>query len=475
MEQDQPVNTTPPGHPLHGLELSDETISKIVAQALRVPLAYISVSRLPHGQSFNNRIYFIDVEGVSGHHHSYVLKVNGKYFDAQKIENEVACLLALDHFCPELPVPKVVAWSLNGSDIAKRNLLSQEGNMPDVGLEYGNITSNEADALPGWILMTKLPGKVLDLLNLGNDETSHMVKQIASILLSWRRNISKSMSAGDLRLHAPSPETADRTYYYPSFHFGHSIYNYGVVGSANSSTTPMSSVQEFWESEIRSQMKRLGDMEIFAPNRETVLPLMERFLEDVLPKLAVCNQGRNSVHEGTGAGGSFTFTHTDFAPRNILVSDSSPSQVTGVVDFEFAGFLPQFEEFVAMYLGCKVEEDIEEEGGDWPPKFYRRMLEEMELQGEKTVLSLRGTREWSELKCLESIRMQVAPWWLAQMDNTADDGGEVGVMLEAAKQEIELRVAELRYVYRWVKGSLISKTVIRVLGAMMVLHHTLFV
>jgi hypothetical protein len=39
-----------------------------------------------------------------------------------------------------------------------------------------------------------------------------------------------------------------------------------------------------------------------------------------------------------------TFTHHDFSPGHILVSESSPLLITDILDFEFAGFFLNEEE-----------------------------------------------------------------------------------------------------------------------------------
>lgn len=304
MDQDLQTDATPRNHPTYGVQLDDATITEIVRLSLPASTETIIVSRLPTGQSFNNRIYLIDVKEGS-EQQSYVLKVNGRFFGGQKIENEVSCLLVLGEFCKDVPVPKVIAWSINGTTISKR---ASNRSTSTSEFDMRNMVTLEGKDIPGWILMTRLPGSNLDPSALTSDETSHVVKQIADILLSWRRNIPRSRHGGDLRFQSPS-KTDDTTYYPSSSHLGLALYNYGVVGSGNSSTTPISSVQSFWDSEIRSQMKRMREMEIFAPNREALLPLLEQFLTEILTKLSICQ--RNQTEEEAFAG-DFTFTHTDF-------------------------------------------------------------------------------------------------------------------------------------------------------------------
>jgi aminoglycoside phosphotransferase (APT) family kinase protein len=71
-----------------------------------------------------------------------------------------------------------------------------------------------------------------------------------------------------------------------------------------------------------------------------------------------------------------TFTHHDFSPGNILVSESSPLLVTGILDFESAGFFPN-EESTNNAIAYS---------DDWPEAVYRVFLEELEGLGERTPL-----------------------------------------------------------------------------------------
>ena len=63
-----------------------------------------------------------------------------------------------------------------------------------------------------------------------------------------------------------------------------------------------------------------------------------------------------------------TFTHHDFSPGNILV--------TGILDFEFAGFFPNEESTNDAIVYSE----------DWPEAVYRVFPEELEGLGERTPL-----------------------------------------------------------------------------------------
>lgn len=85
--------STPPHHPTYNVHLSAETIHKIVSAAC--PGQSLSFEPLSSGKSFNNRIYFLEVENAEegAQKQSLVLKVSGQFFRPDKVQNEVSCLM----------------------------------------------------------------------------------------------------------------------------------------------------------------------------------------------------------------------------------------------------------------------------------------------------------------------------------------------------------------------------------------------
>lgn len=146
---------TPPHHPTYNIHLSLPSVQKICTSVFPSSiLNNLSIRTLPHGGSFNNRIYFLSFQSEELH----VLKLNGRFFGIDKVQNEVSCMLLLEKCCPEIPVPRVVAWSEDGEEIVVR-----DGNATRVGIGYVNTKSNDSDGGKGkgWILMTCLPGTPL--------------------------------------------------------------------------------------------------------------------------------------------------------------------------------------------------------------------------------------------------------------------------------------------------------------------------
>lgn len=99
----------------------------------------------------------------------------------------------------------------------------------------------------------------------------------------------------------------------------------------------------------------------------------------------------------------FVFVHGDIFPRNILVSNSDPPTVTGIIDFEFSGFLPPSEEF---------EQDLsaDRDVADWPVEIYQMLVDELEDAGVITPRSLsHGYRKTlQELHRLAGPRLALA-------------------------------------------------------------------
>src|SRR5271155_2008118 len=102
--------------------------------------------------------------------------------------------------------------------------------------------------------------------------------------------------------------------------------------------------------------------------RNEVSPVVREFAEKTLLGLSLFSSDRPTA---------MTFTHYDFSPCNILVSEGSPPLITGILDFEFADFFPNKEEFTNNAIANDQ---------DWPEAAYRAFLEELEKLGERTPL-----------------------------------------------------------------------------------------
>ncbi|KAF5547556.1 kinase-like domain-containing protein [Fusarium phyllophilum] len=274
--------STPPHHPNFGVRMSRESVDRLVRHILP-DTTHIEVEALPSLKSFNNRIYYLQChrKSQSSNDATYidelVLKINGRGFGSEKIQNEVSCLRLLEHFCPEIPTPRALAWSQDGLTIDTKVV------------QHGEVKLSGADESPsGRILMTRVPGKPINLSTLSDDDKFHLATQLADYVTNWRRNVLPQRFAGNISFHQ--------------------------MGCQPDIEIPSSNTARFL---IRGM---LGE---------------ELFCQDGLPALKTLNTKDDS----------FVFTHYDLSPRNILVS-GQPPQIIGIVDFEFSGFFPPLDEFL---------------------------------------------------------------------------------------------------------------------------------
>ncbi|RBR06804.1 uncharacterized protein FIESC28_10920 [Fusarium coffeatum] len=98
----------------------------------------------------------------------------------------------------------------------------------------------------------------------------------------------------------------------------------------------------------------------------------------------------------------FVFTHYNLSPRNVLVS-GSPPQITGIVDFEFAGFFPALDEFLNDYI---------ENSNDWSEDVYEVYLKRLEENSVPTPLKGIAKDGWEQVYLLQQVVQNIAPWYL---------------------------------------------------------------
>lgn len=383
--------TTPETHPTHGVYFSNETIIKII-DILIPGCKIVAIDPLDHGKSFNNRIYFLKISVPDDLHlhglkngavNDLVLKLNGKFFNEAKSENEVSCLSLLEHFVPEIPSPRVLAWSDSKSSVVHK--LTATGNLATKDFD---INSEAGGQVQGWILMTRLPGVPLSTLNLDTDKLEVVGEQLADMVYRWRQSLPSWASAGNMKCGIPHGKEQD----------SHSLVVDGlrIASSSNmpgfgvKTSEPIKSHLQYYQVRLETRLQKLEELDIFAANMHLVSPIRD-FIAVQLPKLEISNEKN-----------PFLFTHYDLSPRNVLIS-TDQTKITGIIDFEFSGFFPELDEF--------VNDSVANEG-DWPDAFYEAYLGRLEACGMSTPRNGIKDQYWREATSLSRLEDNIAPWWL---------------------------------------------------------------
>lgn len=380
---------TPPHHPNYGVHLPHAEIERIVH--LSLPGCEVSaVAGLPSDQSYNNRIYYIDAFVSNGtelkEKISLVFKLNGRYFGAKKVQNEVACLRILEEYCPELPIPRVIAWSEDGTAVTSISHGSSPSQVDkSSGLEYRI----------GWILMTRLPGQSLCTLDLNEEDMKSIAAQLANFATLWRQLIPPQSHCGNLRFnHEQSSIQHDLVLGNQSRQPHQSFIIRGLLTANAQISTEISTLADYYKLRLIAELHNLETSETYQPNR-TLSPLIWNFINTTLSRISFSA----SVDEGD----SFLFTHYDLSPRNILVSGGTSPQVTGIVDFEFSGFFGPLEEFINDEVGNQ---------NDWPETVYAEYLQALEANGIATPAKGIDEELWNVGIRMEKLIQHIAPWWL---------------------------------------------------------------
>ncbi|KAH7259037.1 uncharacterized protein BKA55DRAFT_687326 [Fusarium redolens] len=396
---------TPPHHPNFGVRMSSESINRLGRHVLPDD-TQIDLEPLPSLKSFNNRIYYLKCHikaqggGNTARIDELVLKINGRGFGPEKIQNEVSCLRLLEHFCPEIPAPRAVAWSQDGSTFDTKDAQHRE------------MKLNGMDEAPGgWILMTRVPGRPINLFAINDDDKVHLATQLADHVTNWRQNIPPQVYAGNLCFQVANEPNSRPDIALPN---GTGLIVRGMLGEELYSKEVIASLAGYYRLRIENKIKTLETNATFAPNRGLVQPL-QTFIRQDLPTIGVL----------TTEDDSFVFTHYDLSPRNILTS-GQPPRITGIVDFEFSGFFPPLDEFL---------NDCIANDGDWPKDMYETYLGRLESNGVLTPLEGIKNGQWEQMALLEELVGKSAPWWLP--------GEFQGQQLEQELNKVMSRVEEI--------------------------------
>lgn len=411
---------TPPHVPKYGVHVSSHTINSLIEHGF--PGAkLISIEPLQLYPSYNNRLYFLKVArtrdcslfaNTDELERELVLRANGRFFGADKIQNEVGWLRIMKEHCRDIPTPEALAWSEDGSNVVVTAPSASERKQFTLSIQPEDNTHG------GWMLLTRLPGKPLSSLELDEPSVLDVATQLGSMVASWRRTIPPQQYVGNLQFHNSSHSAnaellvgkeEDRSF--------QGFVVRGILMDDIKISTPIASVREQYEKKLEQKMKGLSESDTYTRNR-ALIPRIREFIDESLPVLDI------DVPPSEVSLGGYVLTHYDLSPRNVLIS-GSPPKITGIVDFEFAGFFSEPEEFLNDSVG---------NDGDWSDAFYDAYLAELEKHGVAT--PRKGIRNdvWDTVHSLEKLAENIAPWWLP--------GSHTGDALDDQLAQAEVQVLE---------------------------------
>lgn len=368
-----------------------------------------AIRELDKGKSYNNRIYFLTISqhrpsslfgSAAAEEVEVVLKANGRYFGADKIQNEVGSLRLMQQHCPSIATPRVLAWSEDGTKVVMADPLEDEPKTVNLDTE----ATEENRSHGGWILMSRVPGESVSQFNLDADAMKDVMLQLADIVTQWRTQIPPQKLIGNLQ-HRSSKSESEISVGVNNDELNMVIR--GILLDGIKITEPLCRPDQYHKIKIEQKIKEIQKAETHAPNRHLV-PKLQRLLDKTLPRLRMTASDTDAPR--------YVFTHYDFSPRNVLISESR--KITGIVDFEWAGFFDEIDEFLNDY-SANLE--------DWGDAPYQAYLGRLEQNGIKT--PLRGIQKnvWEKARCLDRLLENIAPWWLP--------GGKEGAELEAELQK----------------------------------------
>ena len=122
------------------------------------------------------------------------MKVNGRFFGANKIQNEVSCLLLLQRYCPSIPSPRPLAWSEDGHVATFTILHKSESCLLEAPLGVEEIEHG------GWILMSHIPGIPVPVSDLNDETLASLGGQLGDLVAHMRQDIPAQERCGNVCL-----------------------------------------------------------------------------------------------------------------------------------------------------------------------------------------------------------------------------------------------------------------------------------
>jgi hypothetical protein len=267
------------------------------------------------------------------------------------------------------------------------------------------------------VLQTRLPGRILTSEDLDHPMGSALLPQLAGYMAAWRTQIPDPGVIGGIIF--ADLQSSNRIQGWDGAACS-GMTGMGVGGLLlmhEYDKRPLSSCREFYSYQLQDQIKHLSRLPEYAVLRTSIEEQVSNFARR-LPKLPFLSDTK------------IRFSHMDFSPRNILVSKNAHGtlEVTGVLDFEFAAFLPSTSEFL---------NSIVNQSTDWPLRHYKKFMAELQKLEDEKHTGVAGVsvdvpnaepppttpckdaerclcsyHTLQHLGVLESIIGSTAPWWI---------------------------------------------------------------
>lgn len=456
---------TPRANPNFDIFFSDGKIKSVVERCLPgVKQDQMNIEHLPTGKSFNNRIYFInlsepvlttrpewknsdvDVDRSKTQIQSsfLVLKIAGHPFGRTKVQNEVACLLLLEKYCPSIPCPKLIAWSDDGKKIRTpqfprgfRDTEPKDVPVLAIQAEDGTPMENVRKDTEGqgWMLITREPGRPINNDDLSGKAGDELMRQIAAHVATWRTNMPSAKATGNLRIAAKNSKPSPAGLLYDKAILpGYEVHIDSLI-TQTAPSSALTSTEKYYALLFKNALKKLKDKQLLQYLSDEVYNIVKQFMDNTFPKLP--------IFRGTD---QMVFTHNDLSARNVLAAPNASGgvNVSAVIDFEFAGFFPMYEEFAGH-----MQNDNEE----WALKKWSVFLTELNKRNalpEAIAANIPapsavgnhpdkcfefGTDEFHQATLLSRASINAAPWFIKEEKDYAK--GELKKELNAAKARVE--------------------------------------
>ena len=175
------------------------------------------------------------------------------------------------------------------------------------------------------------------------------------------------------------------------------------------------------------------------------VPVLKDFVQSTLPRLPVMRCDARAL--------SSLFTHNDLSDRNLLVvrrsrdkehDEESGVHLSGIIDWEFSGFFPPFDEYLSASEEMFGESSEGYSEAALQNSVYTRdLLYELEKRGIDTPRVGFIQEHWEEAQLLHQLRENIAPWWLRgrgtgdDLNKELDDAAE---MVDMVLKKLAARV-----------------------------------